>query len=309
MGSMKDKRVAVLMGGRSAEREVSLWSGAAVLEALRERGFDAVGIDVDLEVAARLREERVELAFIALHGRFGEDGCIQGLLESLAIPYTGSGVLASALAMDKIASKRIFVSNEIDTPAYVAFRNEEVPGVSVENLPFPLPVVVKPGAEGSSVGVKIVSEAKDLAPACEEAASFQGGVLVERYHEGREIHVAVLDDVALGSIEVVPESGFYDYEAKYLSGAATQYLCPAPLSPALRERVEATALATHRALGCAGATRTDMIVGEDGIPLVLEINTLPGMTRSSLLPKIAQSAGISFGELCERILRGASLKA
>lgn len=309
MSEMKSKKVVVLYGGRSSEREVSLWSGAAIHEALLARGYDAALLDVDLDVAAKLRELGAEVAFIGLHGRFGEDGCIQGLLESMGIPYTGSGVLASALAMDKVASKQVFVTRGIPTPDYVALSQEAARCVEPSALPFGLPAVVKPASEGSSVGVHIAKDEASLRAACEDAARFQGEVLIERYVKGREIQVAVLDDEAIGAIEIVPEAEFYDYEAKYKSGGKTRYLFPAPLPAESNEAALTAALAAHRALGCSGATRTDLILRPDGGFDVLEVNTLPGMTESSLLPKIAAGKGLDFGDLCERILAGASLKA
>lgn len=306
---MKSKKIAVLYGGRSAEREVSLASGAAIHKALLEKGYDAELIDVDLEVAARLREIGAEVAFIGLHGRWGEDGCIQGLLESMGIPYTGSGVLASALAMNKVATKEVFEYRKIPTAEWFAVRPDRVCELKPESIPFGLPCVVKPSEEGSSVGVHIVRSADQLAAACEDAARYKGMVLVERYHAGREVQVAVLDDVALGAIEVRPAAEFYDYKAKYHSGGTTQYLFPAPLPEPLYRRVLEVGLAAHRALGCSGYSRSDLIVDDSGEVFVLETNTLPGMTETSLLPKIAAGVGIDFPTLCERILLGASLKA
>lgn len=306
---MKGKKVAVLYGGRSAEREVSLLSGAAIHAALISRGYDAELLDVGLDVAQRLVEMKAEVAFVGLHGRYGEDGAIQGLLESMGIPYTGSGVLASALAMDKVATKQVFVARGIPTPEYVAVRPEDARILTAAALPFGLPAVVKPASEGSSVGVHIVKTEAELAAACADAARFKGDVLIERYEKGREVQVAVLDDEALGAIEIRPASEFYDYQAKYHSGGTTQYLFPAPLPEELYQRALDVTLAAHRSLGCAGATRTDLIVLPDGGVTVLEVNTLPGMTETSLLPKIAAGIGIDFPSLCERILESASLHA
>jgi D-alanine-D-alanine ligase len=306
---LKTKKVAVLYGGRSSEREVSLRSGAAIHKALVARGYDAELLDVGLDVAERLRAMKAEVAFIGLHGRWGEDGCIQGLLESMAIPYTGSGVLASALGMDKVASKQAFLARGIPTAEYRVLTRDEARKASAAELPFGLPAVVKPNAEGSSVGVHIVKTADEYTAACADAAQYRGDVLVERFVKGREIQCAVLDDEALGSIEVRPAREFYDYIAKYNSGGTTQYLFPAPIPPAAEARVREVTLAAHRALGCAGATRTDLILAEDGSVTVLEVNTLPGMTETSLLPKIAAGRGLSFEDLCERILAGASLQA
>lgn len=303
------KRVGVLLGGLSAEREISLRTGAAISRALRERGYTVVELDVGKDIARRLLEEGVEVAFIALHGRWGEDGCIQGLLESMGIPYTGSGVLASALGMDKVYAKRVFASHGLPTPPWRAFPTAAAALEAQDSLPFPFPVVVKPSREGSSVGVHICRTPEQYRPAVEEASRHAGTLLVEQFISGREVQGAVLDDEALGVIEVVPAREFYDYEAKYKSGSGTQYLFPAPLPPEQYEKVNAVCLAAHRALGCSGATRSDVIATATGEVYLLEVNTLPGMTEASLLPKIAAGRGIDFASLCERLLQGASLKA
>jgi D-alanine-D-alanine ligase len=308
MGRWSGKKVAVLLGGRSAEREVSLRSGAGCAEALRSRGYDVTAIDVDLEVAARLREARAEVAFVGLHGRWGEDGAIQGLLESMGLPYTGSGVLASALGMDKVTSKLLFRDEGLAVVEYRVFPRDRAARIGVGDLPFGLPAVVKPAGEGSSVGVHIVRDAAALAAACADAATFKGDVIVERYVKGMEVDVAVLDGKALGAIEIVPSREFYDYVAKYTPGA-TQYFYPARLPPEHVARLHAAAEKAHLALGCDGVTRVDFIVPPDGTPYLLELNTLPGMTATSLVPKIAAGNGISFADLCERLLEGASLKA
>jgi len=308
MGKWAGRKVAVLYGGRSAERDVSLRTGAGCAEALRQKGYDTVLVDVDLEVAARLREMGTGVAFIALHGRYGEDGTIQGLLESMGIPYTGSGVLASALGMDKAFSKLLFRDHGIPTAEDRVFPHHAIGSIRVDDLPFGLPAVVKPGAEGSSVGVHIVREAGQLAAALADAASFHGQVIVERYLRGMEVDVAVLDGRALGAIEIVPSREFYDYTAKYTPGM-TQYFYPARLAPEVTGRVCEAAERAHTALGCEGVTRVDFIVTADGTPNILEVNTMPGMTATSLVPKIAAGIGLSFADLCERLLEGASLKA
>jgi len=308
MGRWSGRQVAVLFGGRSSEREVSLNTGRCCAEALRTRGYDVSLVDVDLDIAEQLRAQGTAVAFVALHGRFGEDGCIQGFLESLGIPYTGSGVLASALGMDKVFSKLLFRDHGLSLAEYSVFARERASLITVGELPFGLPVVVKPAGEGSSVGVEIVRDAARLAPACVEAARYKGDVIVERYLAGREVQVAVLDGESLGAIEVVPSREFYDYTAKYTAGS-TQYFCPARLPPEQTQRVCRAAEVAHRALGCSGVTRTDFIVTPSGEPHILEVNTLPGMTATSLVPKIAAAKGISFPELCERLLEGASLKA
>jgi D-alanine-D-alanine ligase len=306
---LKTKRVGVLLGGLSSEREVSLRTGAAVAKALRSLGYDVVEIDVGKDVAARLTAEKVDVAWLALHGRYGEDGSIQGLLESLFIPYTGSGVLASAVGMDKVYAKWVFATHGIPTPPYQTFRDAASARAAVDALPFPFPVVVKPSREGSSVGVHVCKTPEAYLTAVDDASKYAGTLLVEQFIRGREVQGAVLDDEALGVIEVVVAREFYDHTAKYTSGSGTKYLFPAPLPADQYERVNAVCLAAHRALGCQGASRSDVIVTEGGEVFVLETNTLPGMTETSLLPKIAAGRGIDFPALCERILLGACLKA
>ncbi len=306
---LKTQRIAVLLGGLSSEREVSLRSGAAVARALRGLGYDVVEIDAGRDLPARLIAEKVEVAFIALHGRYGEDGCVQGLLEYMGIPYTGSGVRASAVGMDKVASKEVFVQHGIPTPRYVVFQTAAEALAAEGKLPFPLPVVVKPSREGSSVGVHICKTPEAYRESIQEASTHAGALLVEQFVKGREVQGGVLDDEALGVIEVVAAREFYDFEAKYKAGSGTQYLFPAPLPPAQYEQVNQVCLAAHRALGCAGGTRSDVILTDSGEVFVLETNTLPGMTEASLLPKIAAGRGIDFPGLCERLLMGAALKA
>lgn len=306
---LKTKRIAVLMGGLSAERDVSLRTGAAVSKALRSFGYDVVDIDVGKDLAARLVAEKVDVAWIALHGRYGEDGCVQGLLESLFIPYTGSGVLASAMGMEKVYAKQVFTVHGIPTPPYKVFTEAEAARAAVGSLPFPFPVVVKPSREGSSVGVHVCKTKEAYLAAVDDASKYAGFLLVEQFIKGREVQGAVLDDEALGVIEVVVAREFYDQEAKYKAGSGTQYLFPAPLPADQYARVNEVCLAVHKALGCKGASRSDVIATPSGEVFVLEINTLPGMTETSLLPKIAGGRGIDFPTLCERILLGASLKA
>ncbi|MGD0585969.1 MAG: D-alanine--D-alanine ligase [Oryzomonas sp.] len=302
---MKDKKIGVLMGGLSAEREVSLNSGAAVHQALLAQGYDAVAIDVGRDLAAVLEREGIQAAFIALHGRYGEDGCIQGLLELMRIPYTGSGVLASALAMHKLFSKQTFTASGILTAPFRHFRRGE-PVRSAE-LPFGLPLVVKPVQEGSSVGVSIVREEKQLAPALELAFRHDSEILLEQYIKGQEVQVGILDDRPIGAIEIVPKGEFYDYEAKYTDGMA-EHIFPARLAPPLYEKALQTGLAAHRSLGCNGYSRVDLLVTAYEECYVLEVNTLPGMTALSLLPEIAaKGAGLSFEALVARIVESATL--
>ena len=305
LDDLKTRRIGILEGGLSAERDVSLRTGAAVAKALRDAGYDVVQIDVGKDVPAKLVEAKVDLAFIALHGRYGEDGCIQGLLESMFIPYSGSGVMASSVAMDKAFTKQVFTARGIPTPRSATF---DTGAEALKHLPD-FPVVVKPSREGSSVGVTLVKIAADYAAAVNEAAKSAGPIMVEQYVKGREVQGAVLDGEALGVIEIVPAREFYDYQAKYGANSGTQYIFPARLSPEQYERVNQLCLQAHRALGCSGASRSDAIVTETGDIYLLEVNTLPGMTATSLLPKIAAGQGISFTQLCERLLLGASLKA
>ena len=304
---LKTRRIGILMGGLSEEREVSLRSGAAVSLALKERGYAVVDIDVGRDLPARLVAEQIDLAFIALHGRYGEDGCVQGLLEAMFIPYTGSGVLASSVGMEKVFTKQVFVAHGLPTPAWAAF--DTAAAALAATLPFDFPCVVKPSCEGSSVGIHICKTRSEYEAAIEDASKYAGKLLVEQYVKGREVQGAVLDDEALGAIEIVTSREFYDYQAKYGANSGTRYIFPAPLEPALYEKVNQTCLAAHRALGCSGASRSDVIITPDGQTLLLEVNTLPGMTNSSLLPKIAAGRGIGFPQLCERLLLGASLKS
>lgn len=299
------KKIGVLMGGLSAEREVSLKSGAAVLKALQERGYHAVAIDVDRDLSGRLTAEKIEIAFVCLHGRYGEDGSVQGLLELLAIPYTGSGVLASALAMDKVFAKKIFASAGLTITPYVVVRQGEA--VAPAALPFPLPLVVKPSREGSSVGVSIVREPAELPEKLAAAFVYDREVLIEKYVKGREIQVGILDEKAIGAIEIVPKNEFYDFEAKYTDGMAT-HIMPAPLPAAEYDALLRLGERAHAALGCSGYSRVDFIVTASGESYVLEVNTLPGMTALSLLPEIAQHAGVGFADLVERIALSACLK-
>ncbi len=302
---MKNRTIGVLMGGMSSEREVSLRSGEAVLTALTQRGYRALPIYVDRDVDRVLRQSAIDVAFIALHGRYGEDGCIQGLLEVMGIPYTGSDVLASALAMHKAKAKELFRLHNLPTaPYYVASDDGEL--AVTTHGDFGYPCVVKPAREGSSVGVTIVHSERELAAAIEAAACFDRDVLVERYIAGQEVSVAVLGDRPLGAVEIAPKTDFYDYGAKYTRGQ-TNYFLPPRLSPERYRGVLAMAARASAALGCRGATRVDMIVSDAGNEYLLEVNTVPGMTPTSLLPKIAAAAGIEFGELCEAQLYAATL--
>jgi len=305
--SIKEMKVGVLMGGLSREREISLKTGAAILKALSDKGYRVKAIDVGNDIAEVLIRERIECAFLALHGRFGEDGSIQGLLELMRIPYTGSGVLASALAMDKIVSKRVFVAEKIPTPPSEVFSREAIerePGIKIS---LPLPVVVKPAREGSTIGVSIVREKEELVPALKKAAECDQDLLVEAFIKGKEITVGILEGVPLPIIEIAPRSGFYDYHSKYTRGE-TQYIIPARLPREKYLLAQEISLKAFKALGCSGCVRVDLMTDEEGDSYVIDVNTMPGMTETSLVPQAAQHAGISFGDLAERILLGASLR-
>ena len=301
------RRVAVVMGGLSAEREVSLNTGAGVVAALEGRGFRVVAIDwKDGTSLARLLEEsRAEVVWNALHGTWGEDGAVQGLCACLQLPCTGSGILASALAMDKVLSKRIFESNGVPTPRWRVLPHEATADDAEARDRDPLPCVVKPANEGSSVGVSIVESRDQFAPAVAIARKFHGPVIVEDYIAGTEVFVGILDGVVLGSVEVRPAGKFYDYEAKYKRND-TRYLLPPELDRAIVARVEQHALAAYNALGCTGHARPDLRIATSGECFVLEVNTLPGMTKTSLLPKIAKSIGMDYATLCEEILASAT---
>ena len=302
------KRIAVVMGGLSAEREVSLDTGAGVHAALVERGWDAVALDWrEGESLARLVEASGAAAvWNALHGTWGEDGAVQGLCACLRIPCTGSGILASALAMDKVMSKRIFESNGVPTPRWQLLPHDgPADGGDAALVERPLPCIVKPANEGSSVGVSLVEDRADLAAAIAAARRFHGPVIVEDYVPGTEVFVGILNGRVLGSVEVRPATKFYDYEAKY-KRTDTRYLLPPELPAPVLARVQGLALAAYAALGCSGHARPDVRVTPDGEPFVLEVNTLPGMTKTSLLPKIAKAAGLDYGALCEEILASAA---
>jgi len=305
------RRVGVVMGGSSGERDVSLRSGAAVAEALEARGYEvvriAVGDDFGPELLTTLRKARVEAVFLALHGRLGEDGCVQGLLELARIPYTGSSVLASALAMDKLKAKEMFRLHNVPTPPYYTVSaGDDRADLETLHGSFGFPVVVKPRGEGSSLGVTKVASFAELGPALDEAFELDDTVIIERFVSGIEINVGILDGKVLGAIEIAPKSGFYDYEAKYTPGM-TEYFMPARLSPTRYRGVLNLAERAARALGCTGAVRVDLLVTSGENEYVLEVNTLPGMTQTSLLPKIAAEAGYDFGALCEAIVEGAQL--
>lgn len=297
----RSARVGVLMGGMSPERGVSLKSGAAVSAALRARGWAVVEIDVGPDLPARLSEARVDAAWLALHGIFGEDGCVQGLLEILRIPYTGSGPQASAAAMDKITTKRLLAGRGVRLI-------EDSLWTQGEPLPpeVSLPVAVKAPNGGSSIGVWLCHSPGELEEALREGAQFEEQLLLERLVQGEEITVAVLDGRPLPVVAIRPRVGFFDFEAKYTKGA-TDYLVPAPIPEHIAEDAQVQAVRAFTALGLAGIARADFIVDAEGVPWFLEINTIPGMTATSLSPMAAAAEGMSFEDLVEELLLGAAL--
>ena len=294
-------KVGVIAGGISSEREVSLRSGQAVFNALKELGYNVVFIDADRELCKKIKVEKIDVAFIVLHGGWGENGGIQGMLEVMGISYTGSGVLASALAMDKEATKKIFLYHGIPVPPFRVIYKQEYLSSAFVFKDVSLPCVVKPAQEGSSVGVSVVKNETELKFAFEEAFKYGERAIVEKFIEGKEIHIGVLGDRVLGGVEVRPKKRFYDYEAKYTKGL-TEYILPPEIDSDLYEKLKTLGLKAHKVLGCKGGTRVDMIVDGDGNPYVLEVNTIPGMTETSLLPKIASLAGYDFKSLVKEIL-------
>lgn len=300
-----DIRVALLVGGRSAEREVSLNSGAQVAAALEASGFHVTTIDAGAErFVAEMADVQADVAFICLHGRFGEDGTVQGLCELLDLPYVGSGVLASALAMDKVMSKHLFAQAGLASPDYVALRRGERFDVDEIVQRLGDKTVVKPANEGSAIGVTIAHSPAELPAAIDEAFRFDASVLVEKFVAGVEVTVGVLGNdrpVALPTLEIVPEHEFYDYESKYVPGMS-RHIIPARVSEAARTECERLSIEAHRELGCRGMSRSDTIVTESGDVLLLEVNTIPGMTPTSLLPDAARAAGIDFPDLCRRLV-------
>ncbi|HET6630788.1 MAG TPA: D-alanine--D-alanine ligase [Woeseiaceae bacterium] len=292
-------RVAVLLGGRSSEREVSLATGRAVLEALRSRGVDAHAWDPAEKGWRDFAAAEFDRVWIALHGPGGEDGALQGALQWLEVPYTGSGVLASALAMDKVRSKRLFAAAGIGTPDYLVIEQRSDAARAGRQLGFPL--VLKPAGEGSSVGMTKVNAASELAAAADLALGFGGIALAERWIAGAEITVAILQGEALPSIRIETPRVFYDYEAKYAADS-TRYYCPGTEDAEAARRWGELALAAFDVLGCSGWGRVDFMLDTEGLPWVLEVNTVPGMTSHSLVPMAAKTAGLGFPELCWRIL-------
>jgi len=303
-------RIAVLMGGRSLERDVSLRSGRRIERALVERGYPVIALDVDETLVPNLLSEKPDLVYIALHGKDGEDGTIQELLEILGIPYTGPGPMASLIGFNKVLSKELFLTSGIPTPRYFTVSSSTLEEMGASKL-LPLaweklggPLVVKPCAQGSALGVSVVDKLEDLPEALVTALGYDDRVLLESFVKGREVAISIIDDgepQALPAVEVIPRSGFFDFDARYTPGM-TDYFVPARLSPEVAAEVERLALDTHRLLHCKELSRVDMIIGEEDAPYVLELNISPGMTETSLLPIAAEAAGISFPDLVERLV-------
>ena len=292
-------KVAVLLGGRSAEREISLKSGNAVLEALRRQGVDAHPFDPSEQHMEALLQQSFNRAHIALHGRYGEDGTVQGALELMGLPYTGSGVMASALAMDKWRTKLLWQAAGISTPRHILLNAQSDSDAVVKVLGLPL--IVKPSREGSTIGLSKVMAAMDLPAAYESAAKHDTMVLAEQFIEGVELTAAILGETPLPLVRIQTAGGLYDYQAKYLSDD-TRYFCPSGLSAAEEQAIQMQALQAHQTLGCEGWGRVDVILDKSGKPYFLETNTSPGMTDHSLVPMAAKAVGISFDDLVLRIL-------
>ena len=296
MVDLKNKKIGVLCGGISSEREISLQSGKAVYNALKKLGLKAVLIDVNKNVAEKIKKEKIDIAYIALHGKYGEDGTIQGMLEMMGIAYTGCGVFSSSACMDKIVSKKMFEYAKIPTAKWFIVE-------AYNPLPKKInyPVVVKPSTQGSAIGISIVKSQKEFEKAIKSAFKYDKQILVEEYIEGTEITAGVLNGKNLPIIEIVPKGKFYDFKSKYIVGQST-HIIPARLSKKIISKAERIAVKIYKEFKCKGMCRVDMIVDKKGKLYVLEVNTLPGMTKTSLFPDAAKAVGISFEKLVLKIL-------
>ncbi|MCX6844092.1 MAG: D-alanine--D-alanine ligase [candidate division WOR-3 bacterium] len=306
---LRKRKIGVLMGGWSSEREISLLSGQRVLDSLKGQGFQAVGIDVNRNFTDQIKRAKIDLAFVILHGRPGEDGTIQGYLDLLGIPYTGSGVTASAICIDKVITKMLFERVDIPTPPYFVIG----PGADVQAVvaeaekQFGYPMIAKPRAEGSSVGIELLQGRRGAVERTERVRRGFGDILLEQFIPGMIATVGVLVDEVLPILELVPKrQAFYDYEAKYTRGE-TEFVLPARLDPKVADRVKELALKAHKLMGCSGFSRIDLVVKQGKLPYFLEINTLPGLTDISDLPAEAEHAGIAYDEMIFRILSDALL--
>ena len=305
-------KVGVLCGGKSIEREISLKSGEAVFKALKTKGYNAVKIDpADYDFIERIKLENIDVAFIALHGKYGEDGTVQGFFEILGIPYTGSKVLASAVAMNKVMTKKMFVSSDIPTPKFCTYTLEEINNSGLEEIckniakEFSFPLIAKAPNQGSTIGVVLVENIDALPNALEEALKYDKIVMIEQFIEGTEVTVPIIggcDLKVLPQIEIVPAGKLYDYNAKYVKGMS-KHIIPPRLPDECLKRVSELALCAYRAIGCDGVARIDFIVTTQGKAYALEINTSPGMTEMSLVPESARAAGIEFPDLVDMIVK------
>lgn len=305
MATGTSPKVALIVGGMGAERDVSLVTGKAFAAALSELKFDFVQVDAGPQLPGELQKLKPDVALLAVHGKFAEDGTVQGICEYLKIPYSGSGVMASAICMNKYYSKQILLFHDLPTPKFeMVFAKRQKLETSETKLGFPL--VVKPSREGSTVGISIVKSESEWLPALKLAAQYDQEILVEEFIEGSEVTVAVLDDRALTPIEIVPKKGFYDYANKYTAGN-TDYILPPRMPSDVVKKCQDIALRVHQALQCRLYSRVDFRVTKDGVPYVLEVNTLPGCTPTSLLPKAAAHDGISFTQLIRTLVEKAGL--
>ena len=291
-------KIVVLAGGPSNEREISLKSGQAVFEALKRQGQNVYLVDIKGGSRTDFEKLDADVVFIALHGKFGEDGTVQAILEELKLPYTGSGIEASKLALDKLASRKLFLKNTLKVPRYKVAKKSDSLKTSLEG--FQIPFVVKPQGEGSSIGLSIVSDNAKAQFALKSAFNYGDMAIIEEYVDGRELTVGVLEDKALPVVEIITEANIYDFNAKYID-SGTQYIVPAELDKEKEEEVKKSALLAHRALGCRDFSRVDMRMDKSGNVYILEVNTIPGMTERSLLPKAAAEAGINFENLCLKL--------
>jgi len=296
-------RVGVFFGGLSSERDISIKSGEAVSAALAKEGFDVKDLDLTTEdpeeVKQIISDAAIDIAFIAMHGRFGEDGKLQAILEQMDISYVGSDSLASDLAMNKIATRKVFEENNIPVPKYRVLNRNSDYDVDIDDFKFPF--VVKPQSQGSSLGITFVRGPEDIDCALKTAFRYDDNVIIEDYIEGRELTVGILDNKALEPIEIVPKNQFFDFQAKYSTGL-TEYILPAKIDADLRGRIQQLSLKAHKALGCRHFSRADLLVDKSNNPFILEINTIPGFTSTSLLPKAAQYEDMPFSQLCIKLL-------
>lgn len=309
MDTLKDKKIAVVVGGPSTEAEVSRRTGAAIAAALKEKGYQAELLElVPKTFADELKEKQIDIVFNALHGHYGEDGIMQGLCEMMGIPYTGPGVMASAVGMNKVMSKCAFQGAGIATAPFAYYFNTQSEASIAADIAqrFTLPVVIKSAGQGSSIGTVIVESAEEVKAALDEAFKYSNSIIVEAFIDGDEFTVAVMDDMAFPVIQIVSSTGKYDYYSKYEPGVA-KHLCPAPISPELTKKMQDLALDVFHLCHCSGISRVDIMTDKAGNPFVLEINTVPGMTETSLVPDAARAAGIEFPDLCERILKEAAI--